>query len=140
MARVFECQACGWTGHPSFDLLPSGKLAAQCGRDGCTFVDPSMSPNDFNEGVTNEGARVSTQGAPAAAIGGQKPRAPSPAPAPPQRQASQPLDIIAAMRERAAFLDQEIDRLEMYKAERKQIARMLAVANRKHASLDMDIQ
>jgi hypothetical protein len=144
MPRQFECQLCGWKGHPSFELTSAGKLAAQCGGKECSYVDAALTPADFNEGIAVDkgGAnpvRVETKGTVSSPA--RQPHIPG---AIPKTVADRfiapgagPIDPIALIEARRAFLEGEVARLDAAKLELKKLNRMLGVARREQARAEI---
>jgi hypothetical protein len=143
--RKFECALCGWSGHPSFELVDDpkaplgGKLVAKCGKQGCTFVDVTLTPADFNHGIAWDAAGVSTPvSTKDAPIAWEKPKPGQPrktpahpaASAPTLAAGNEPIDVIALMRVRRDYLEREVVKLEAAKRELRQLNRMIALADR----------
>jgi len=148
--REFECPLCRWHGHPSFELVddPSspmgGKLAAKCGKVGCTYTDPNKTPAYFNQGVAvdKEGANpvlVQTSADAPPPPPRQAPRSMAHAsPRAPAFDVGEPPDVIGLMRRRRDYLEMEVARLEAAKTELRKLNKMIAVADREQAKIDVE--
>ena len=144
----FLCPLCHWEGHPAFELVDDpasplgGRLAAKCGKIGCSYMDPNKTPADFNTGIAKEDGRIyevaiaAAQAEPRAvsAIGPKK-QLESRAPAP---RFDEPVDAIGLIRSRRDYLEMEVARLEAKKIELRRLNRMLAAADREQAKAELE--
>jgi hypothetical protein len=148
--RKFQCPLCGWTGHPTFELVDAiiggvktGKLAAKCGKEGCTFISPNETAADFNVGLvsdkeTKETRVVSTQRNAVPAISDQVLRDIRPMTVNLPRTATPPTgDPIEMLRAKRAVLERDIARGLAAKAELRTVAKMLAVYEREQARAEI---
>lgn len=131
MPRKFDCPQCGWKGHPAFELTDKGKLAAKCGAVTCGYMDPKLSPADFNEGIASKNGVetvVSTKSEPMPEAAVTPIRRPAPVPPAVIGQNYNPADVIGSIRDRFLTLSAEIARIEGIKHEHKALEKMLRAA------------
>lgn len=148
MPRKFVCPLCRWEGHPSFELVDDsssplgGKLAAKCGKVGCSYTDPSLTPADFNEGIAVDKAGVTTTVQTSAPM--VPPRTPAPRVQIVARGSTamvdpeEPVDVITFLRRRRDILETEVARLEAKKIELRKLNKMIAVADREQAKIEAE--
>ena len=145
--RKFSCPLCRWEGHPSFELVDDpgsplgGKLAAKCGKIGCSYTDPSLTPASFNEGIAVDSKGVATvvstvanevvSRSPVAQRQWTEPRQS-------QRRDDEQVDVIALMRRRRDYLEMEVARLDAAKIELRKLNKMISVADREQAKIDAE--
>ncbi len=147
----FLCPACGWEGHPSFDLNVKGKLVACCGGRGCGYQDPTKGPADFTVGLAvpkdnPKGAMVEVTVVPPV---GSKREAEAPAPRGSQRAGqidrilppvqflnAEPPDVIGGIVARCNWLEAEIAKRDGYAVELRKLKKMIAAARRVDAQIE----
>jgi hypothetical protein len=145
--KDFECPACGWKGHPVFDLNAKGKLVGCCQGKDCGYQDANIKPLDFGSTVvaldpSNPRAMTVLDVTPAASSVAAAP-VPTSAPAsfakvtgPHRPPVADPYDPIPAIKARRDFLEAEIARLEGFRIEKRKLDKMLAAARREEARIE----
>ncbi len=118
-----KCGACGLVAYPSLNLQQNMAVAPAC--PSCGFMHPDVRADDMAQ--TPFAPKAATEKALATVTPIRTPR---PEWYPPAATSPGGADVMSMIRERVQYLDLEIAKAAGYSAERKQLARMLAAAEK----------